>query len=242
MKQMPDDQTAFFQRLRLCAERSGWLVGGKYHGLVTALSKAGLNLTPDEVRRWFLGDAVPRTSFMGHLSALLRVNPQWLESGTGDPLSCVPPKPLLSGPECSRIPVLTPELCYDWCNYLPVPDNLPRLTVYRLCHPRTFAYLIRQRKSAGRMRPQRHVIVSPLESNNVEGEAPLTVVCDQRKFHVGQLEQLGTTQFLVRPGSGKPPLRLSFSHQLAGFVDPDFAQCVPVIPGERDLAVRENTG
>lgn len=237
MQRMPDDQAQFFQRLRLCAERSGWLVGGKYHGLAAALPKLNIMVTPDTVRAWFLGKQEPEPSTMAVLATLLRINPQWLSTGTGDPLKNVGPKPLLSGPEQSHIPVLTPELCYDWVNYLPVPTNLPRLTVYRLTHPRTFAYLVRQRKPAGKMRPQRHIIVSPLETRMGHEGKTLTVVCDQRKFHIGHLEKLGSTHFLLSPDHDRPPLRLSFSHQIVGYIDPETVARQPVIPGPEPMAI-----
>lgn len=239
MNSLPDDQAQFFQRLRLCTDRSGWLIGGKYHGLSAALFKMQISVTHETIRQWFLGNTLPDQSIMPALASLIRVNPMWLSKGVGDPLLNVPPKPKLSGPEYSRIPVITPELCYEWRNYLPVPVNLPRFTVYRLCHPRSFAYIVRQRKPAGCMRPQRHVIVSPLEARSGETDnETLIVVCDQRKFHVGYLERLGATQFLRSPDQSKTPLRLSFSHQIAGFIDPI---TIPIQSNMPEQGIIQNT-
>lgn len=230
MKPMPDDQAELFQRLRLCAERCGWLTGGKYIGLSTELFRRQITVPPAKIRDWFLGRDIPDPSVMPVLSDILRVSQSWLVHGVGDPLDGVPRVRPGHPAERSHIPVISPSLCYEWCNYLPVPANLPRITVFRLCHPRTFAFLVRHRKSSGQMRPQRHIIVSPMEClADTHGQSVLMVVCNQRKFHVGYLETVGRSRFLRSPTQAHAPIRLSFSHQLAGFVDPATISLQPAI-------------
>ncbi|PWY49231.1 hypothetical protein DK459_11960 [Achromobacter sp. RW408] len=69
-------------------------------GIVDALKRAGVRITYEMVRRYTLGQAMPRPEKMGQLAGILGVSPSFLQYGSDSETPSPPSKP--SSPKSER--------------------------------------------------------------------------------------------------------------------------------------------
>lgn len=93
---LPIRYPEFAVRMKDAMAKGQWEV----QGIVDALKRAGVRITYEMVRRYTLGQAMPRPEKMGQLAGILGVSPSFLQYGSDSETPSPPSKP--SSPKSER--------------------------------------------------------------------------------------------------------------------------------------------
>lgn len=83
---LPIRYPEFAERVRTAMANGAWEV----QGIVDALKRAGVRITYEMVRRYTLGQAMPRPDKMGEIAKILGVSASFLQYGTEDSPATTP--------------------------------------------------------------------------------------------------------------------------------------------------------
>lgn len=106
---LPIRYPEFAARVRKAMAQGNWEV----QGIVDGFKRAGIRITYEMVRRYSLGQAMPRQDKMGSLAQILGVSPSYLQYGLeGDVSKGQKPAPSPSGVSVLSLPTHSPgRLC-----------------------------------------------------------------------------------------------------------------------------------
>lgn len=107
---LPIRYPEFAARMKEAMANGQWEV----QGIVDALKRAGVRITYEMVRRYTLGQAMPRPDKMGQLAGILGVSPSFLQYGS----NLENPSPPLK-PSRAKADIPPPDACYPFLRIRP---------------------------------------------------------------------------------------------------------------------------